>query len=712
MQQSFPSISIILTVENALPNLDRCLDSIVSQSTADWELICIDNGSTDGSSERLDKVSSFEPRMTVTHCARKHTGSAINLGLQKARGEYVAFLSAEDYCVSTMFEEALAKAREHHADMVIFGGRYYDDQTDELSSQLQLVNTKAINKEVFSPLDHAHDLFTIIYPGIRAKLFRRGFLEEHQLRLQPLPNTYDLSFTLAAASFSETIAAFDGDLLRCRAERSLDSEDSLNSHPLCFIDALLDLKGKLEEANRFSPLSDAFNARVLASTRHHLDITAAIEARQSILDSVASPMYGNLDLLFHDEEWYPTTYAFECARYLEAALRQQKTLRIESERPAAPTNYTCVVQRRTNGTPLISAVVPVFNTGHLICATLDSIRNQQIDNIEIICVDDGSTDNSLEIITTYAESDPRLSVYHQDNRGPGAARNVGQHVAQGKYLSFVDSDDILAEQAYSTCLDHIEHDNLDMIIFDAEPFYDNPKLKAEHPNFLSYYTRNHEYAQPRSGAHMLHAMVEGDDYKPATWLYLVQRQLLDNNNIYTHPGIIHEDNGFTFRILCHANRVAHIHRPLYRRRIRESSIMTTPKSFANVYGYYMSSLDMAKDACSTNLTQNAEIASSALQLIFRAQHNARKCYSDIPEYEMGALKALPSPAAKALTTAMDASNIGRRAKSIINNHALRERKAQMAAQRIANSRAYRIGECIIKPLRSFKKVATMRNRKN
>lgn len=696
MQQIAPFISVIVPVKNTLSHLDDCIKSIISQSLEEWEIICLDEGSTDGSSEKLDNLASLEPRITVVNCTCDNDGSARNLGLSKARGEYVLFLNADDYCEEATLETALAKARKHRADIAIFGGRSYDDQTKSLSCQLQFVSPETIEKKCFNRDDFPRNLFSVIYPKACAKLFRRSFLEENKLKFQQSSCAEELSFTLSAVALANRMVAFDGDFLRCRANSPLASNLAKDTNSLSFLDALLSLKEQLESAKVLDFLRDAFNEQALISTRYYLDTATTDNARQVILEALTLPEYAVLDLLSRDKEWYSSAYAFECAKYLEAALRQRRTLRIESEGFAPQASFTCVIPRRTQDSPLISAIVPVFNTGHLVRETLDSIRNQGIESIEIICVDDGSTDNTLEVLTAYAESDPRCSVYHQSNRGPGAARNVGQLVAQGTFLSFVDSDDMLAERAYLTCLKYIEQNGLDMVIFDAKSFYANAELEKEHPSFASYYTRNLEYASPQSGTHMLRAMVEGDDYKPATWLYLVQRQLLLRNHIYTHPGIIHEDNGFTFRVLCHSKRVAHIRQPLYYRRVRQKSIMTTPQSFANVYGYYASSLDMLKDIYSNALIDNEEVADSALQLVFRVQHNARKCYSEIPEYEMGALKALPAGASKTLTTAMDASNISRRAKNIMEN---KDREAKAELQRVTNSRAYRLGKLLVTPVR-------------
>ena len=107
----------------------------------------------------------------------------------------------------------------------------------------------------------------------------------------------------------------------------------------------------------------------------------------------------------------------------------------------------------------ISIIIPVYNVEKYLHECLDSIINQTFTDIEIICVDDGSTDKSSEILEEYEQKDKRFTVISQPNKGVSAARNRGMQQAKGKYIMFVDSDDWLAhnacEQAYKLSLIHI-----------------------------------------------------------------------------------------------------------------------------------------------------------------------------------------------------------------------------------------------------------------
>ena len=111
----------------------------------------------------------------------------------------------------------------------------------------------------------------------------------------------------------------------------------------------------------------------------------------------------------------------------------------------------------SSSAPLISVIVPVYNCERYMCDCLESILSQHYDNIEVIVVDDGSTDSSLEIARRYSNRDERIMVVQQGNAGPSAARNRGLDLAHGEYVAFVDADDILdpdcLEVLYVLCMD-------------------------------------------------------------------------------------------------------------------------------------------------------------------------------------------------------------------------------------------------------------------
>lgn len=120
-----------------------------------------------------------------------------------------------------------------------------------------------------------------------------------------------------------------------------------------------------------------------------------------------------------------------------------------------------------NKNPLVSVIVPVYNVENHLEKCLESIITQTYKNLEIICINDGSTDSSFEILQKYAQKDNRIKLVNQENKGLGATRNVGLEVAQGEFISFIDSDDWVDKSLYQNCINKITSET-DVIVFGAK----------------------------------------------------------------------------------------------------------------------------------------------------------------------------------------------------------------------------------------------------
>ena len=117
----------------------------------------------------------------------------------------------------------------------------------------------------------------------------------------------------------------------------------------------------------------------------------------------------------------------------------------------------------------VSIIVPVYNKERFLRQCLDSLLDQTYRAIEIICVNDGSTDGSLEILQDYAERDNRIVVIDQENKGAGNARNAGIRIARGRYLQFLDADDFFEPVMIEKMLKKADAKDADIVIFDGDP---------------------------------------------------------------------------------------------------------------------------------------------------------------------------------------------------------------------------------------------------
>lgn len=211
---------------------------------------------------------------------------------------------------------------------------------------------------------------------------------------------------------------------------------------------------------------------------------------------------------------------------------------------------------------LVSVIIPVYNAEEYLSKTIDSVLSQTYGDIELILVDDGSKDSSLDICKRYQEEDQRVRVIHQKNRGTQFARELGQKEARGAYIKTMDNDDILLESAIELLLRRAEESNADMVI---APFY---KVYSDGRSVL-----HDEYKFDKlSGTEFLKLLFTRKAYWPV-WTSLHSAKLYEKNDIKTDPEILAtEDTILMTQLALFSDTVAYIDKPTVNFMIREDSL--------------------------------------------------------------------------------------------------------------------------------------------
>lgn len=237
--------------------------------------------------------------------------------------------------------------------------------------------------------------------------------------------------------------------------------------------------------------------------------------------------------------------------------------------------------------PKVSVVIPVYNTARYLKSCLDSIISQTLDDIEIICIDDGSTDVSLEILRDYEKLDNRIRVFTQQNGGAAVSRNRGMRIAVGEYLYFCDSDDYIVEDALTRLYMVAQRDNLDILAFGGESFFESSELEKRHSGYKDYYKRDH--ISVCSGAQLLDQLHRGNKYRSSVPMQFFRRAFLVEHSLSFPESMTYEDELFTPSALLLAERAACIPDVLYMRRVRTGSAMTASpqhQKFDSLYTIY------------------------------------------------------------------------------------------------------------------------------
>lgn len=208
---------------------------------------------------------------------------------------------------------------------------------------------------------------------------------------------------------------------------------------------------------------------------------------------------------------------------------------------------------------LVSIIIPVYNAGNTLQRCVDSILNQTYKNIEIILVDDGSKDNSLEVCTSYSGRDPRVKTIHTENQGSGPARNTGIEASNGKWAYFPDSDDFLLPEAIEVMLKSQSINNCDLLVFGFDTYNSDNKLirKKTCPSVAmdgDSVRSNYEH----------HCMMHDPlCIQGAPWNKFFSMDVIKKNKV-TYPALRrHQDECFISRYVAHTKRVAFIPDVLY-----------------------------------------------------------------------------------------------------------------------------------------------------
>ena len=216
----------------------------------------------------------------------------------------------------------------------------------------------------------------------------------------------------------------------------------------------------------------------------------------------------------------------------------------------------------------VSVVIPVYNVEPYLNICMDSVVNQTLEDIEIICINDGSTDKSLDILNSYAEKDDRITVISQENGGHAVATNKGMKLAQGKYLYLMDSDDMLDLEALEKTYTVAEEKKVDFVLFQA--------MNYDEATDRTY--ANEMYSMNRLADFVGEKIFDYEDIgdlaftiSVTPWTKLYKREFVEKCGATFPEGLIFEDNVFFWEVFFSAERIYFLKEHLFTRRWHDAS---------------------------------------------------------------------------------------------------------------------------------------------
>ena len=384
-----PAVSIIIPVYNTEKYLRECLDSVLAQTMPDFEVLCVNDASPDSSLDILNEYAAKDPRVTVINSEINNgLGGARNLGLPHATGKYLLFLDSDDLFDPQLVEKTYTRAEETSADICVFGGEMFFEDTGEHRPYPGLCRPELCPETVFSAKDHPNEIFFISDPCVWNKLFRREFINAEGIMFPKSRTAEDIPVVLTAFACAERITMLNESLLSYR-QRSDSLMQNQDKYPLAFYEAHRELRSRLTARGLYEPLKNAFSAFSAANCLYNLSIRKTVSGFITTYNCVRDHAIPEFELdtlpetntsrprILDVQKLGPAEYA---ARYRTGLWRQGFSPETENERflfDALEENNRIIAENKKKHDEEIQTIMnsPSVKIGRAVTAPMRKIRD-------------------------------------------------------------------------------------------------------------------------------------------------------------------------------------------------------------------------------------------------------------------------------------------------------------------------------------------------
>jgi glycosyltransferase involved in cell wall biosynthesis len=507
-ENSVPLVTVITVVYNNEKTLKRCIDSVIRQNYKNIEYIVIDGASTDGTLDIIKRnISHIDYALSEKDNGIYH---AMNKGLSLAKGDFVALINSDDWLEPDGIRDSMDAIIASQADVLIGYANVWD-RKNNFSHIWKIGNFDS--RILLSGMSFCHQA---VIASRRA--YESTFFYDEKMAISSdykwvkelyLSNLKSVFLEKAIVNFS-----FDG--------------ISANNRPIWKEEC------KQMLCNMFPNLSYSDVSRFL----EYIYRDGKID-KNSILNLVTSMEENPLFL-----------------KSMSLVLLDKLVTKENNHEHPVAARTRCIK-------PKISVVIPVYNVQNYISECLISVMSQSLKEIEIIVVDDGSPDDSVQIVKEFQKFDPRIRLVQKENGGLSSARNRGVVESIGEYVHFLDSDDYINAGMYESLYSHAKKHDLDIV-----------------KSNLGFIDNVYPTKKPTLPPQVVFAFVDCPNYiefiSPCAALY--KREFLATLQLFP-LGITYEDRPFNWESILKAERIGHVDVVYYMYRVaRPDSIMNSNKS--------------------------------------------------------------------------------------------------------------------------------------
>ena len=587
------TVSIIIPITD-LENHANCISMLNDQSYENKEIICIAKDKSD-----LEN----HPNTKILEKEFDNLETAWNYGLNESNGKYILFLTEDSILENKdLLKNAIHNLESHELDFILYRTEVSADNEKRLQEEEAIAENKefdmenkisanndfklysinnVLNNSIFNHEDISEVIFEI--PSIPMnKIYRKEFLDKNSISFKDSKFSSYL-FCYVSILKADRIAYLKNESVK------LESNDDLNDINKTFelekenvlfneyLETIIEIKGIFKNLSLFNQYKRFFYKKFIPHVFYQFKLDEGKreenfkiikeylpqiidEGEEDLLECNAKNMLSN----FKSDEYYENTINDDLNALFESNEIESFTIR----------HYKSLEKLNEDEDGIsLSVIIPVYNSEKYIKECLDSILNQTLDNIEIVCIDDRSTDNSFSILQEYANENDNIKVFrNEENKGAGFTRNRGLSYIKGDCFAFVDSDDFLDETAYEKVLDLVKSEALDFAMFQLINYDD--ETGEVYPD--SYYdikclgddytlkVFNHKDVADMGGIFKI-------SVSPCNKIF--NRAFIERIDARFKEGISFEDNIFFFKIFLNAERVSFYKEHLYYRRRRDDSVM-------------------------------------------------------------------------------------------------------------------------------------------
>ena len=445
-----PIISILINLNNSNNYLEQCLDNLIKHSLNKIEIILINKESNEYNMKILKKYLLYNKIIILNKLNSLSEYDFLNF----VNGKYFGIIKLKDFIDNNIFENIYDFSENNDIDIVSYNYYLFWEKKKKKD---KLKNLKFIFNQFFNLKTFSNDL--LILPSIWTGIYKKNFILKNKLKNLLILNT-----------ISNKTYFFNK--LFCNIEFLINNNISINS----FYDKKI-IKF-LFNHKEFYEIEKIFKNNKIKNEKYYntykilvlLWNLNRIDKKKEFIQFLFKEIY----IILKTNNYFHNKFSESEKRFLYNLKNYGEKITTE-----------IYLSKYIKNNPKISIIIPIFNSEEFINECLNSLIKQTFKNFEVICINDGSNDNSLTILKEFEKKDERIHIFSQNNTGAGIARNVGMEKSKGEYLLFLDSDDIFEDIMLEELYAKIKQNDNEIVICNSQNFIVKENKKIFHrKNYL------------------------------------------------------------------------------------------------------------------------------------------------------------------------------------------------------------------------------------